>query len=350
MTAIRTWAKRVVDFLAGRLVSACVMTALSLAMIGYVMVNLSVFTVVDGDKSHTVTILSRDPADALLAAGVSLSEDDDYEVEEELLIDIDRAINVRVTVDGSTSLVRLTEGTVADALELAGITLNKFDRISVSTTSPVEEGMNVLVERVKYEEYTVEKTVEFETIKRYTNTLKKGKKLTIENGKNGKTAYTYRKCIVDGKVVDTVLVGKKVVKEPVNRVVLVGTVVGTPMSPCPFDIELDEAGQPVNFKKLFTESATAYFAPPGKGTSIGMKAQVGVVAVDPRKIPYRSKLYIVSPDGSYVYGYAIAGDTGGAMRAGKAIVDLYMNTYEECCQFGRRKMNVYILEYPDKKK
>ena len=350
MTAIRKWTKRVADFLAGRLVSACVMSVLSLAMIGYVMVNLSVFTVVDGDDARTVTILSRNPEDALLAAGISLSDDDDHEVEEEKPIDIDRAINVRVTVDGSTKLVCMTGGTVGDALEMAGVEINKFDQISVSQKTPVKEGLNILVERVAYEEYTVEKSVAYETVKRYTNTLKKGKKLTIQSGSNGKKVYTYRKRIVDGKVVDTELVSTKVAKAPVDRIVLVGTVVGTPMSPCPFDIELNEAGQPVNFKEVFTGSATAYFAPPGKGTSIGLKAQVGVVAVDPRKIPYRSKLYIVSPDGSYVYGYAIAGDTGGAMRAGKAIVDLYMNTHEECCQFGRRKMNVYVLEYPEKKK
>ena len=45
----------------------------------------------------------------------------------------------------------------------------------------------------------------------------------------------------------------------------------------------------------------------------------------------------------YVYGYAVAGDTGGAMMAGEALCDLYMNTEQECMNFGRRTMNLYVL-------
>ena len=55
-------------------------------------------------------------------------------------------------------------------------------------------------------------------------------------------------------------------------------------------------------------------------------------------------MYIVSNDGQVVYGYAVAGDTGGALWAGTAIVDLYYNTYDECCQFGRRDVTIYVLE------
>ena len=56
-----------------------------------------------------------------------------------------------------------------------------------------------------------------------------------------------------------------------------------------------------------------------------------------------TKLYIASPDGSVVYGYAIASDTGGALMSGRVLVDLYYNTLGECVNFGRRQMNVYIL-------
>lgn len=71
-------------------------------------------------------------------------------------------------------------------------------------------------------------------------------------------------------------------------------------------------------------------------------AQVGVVAVDPNIIPYGTKLYITS--GNIVYGYAIAGDTGGAAMAGDILVDVFYDTYDECAAFGRRDMTVYIIE------
>ena len=71
---------------------------------------------------------------------------------------------------------------------------------------------------------------------------------------------------------------------------------------------------------------------------------MGLVAVDPRKIPYGTRLYIVSSDGRYNYGYAIAADTGGALRSGRVLVDLFYNTERECVNFGRRQVKVYILD------
>ena len=50
--------------------------------------------------------------------------------------------------------------------------------------------------------------------------------------------------------------------------------------------------------------STAYTG--GGITATGAPAAVGRVAVNPNVIPYGTKLYIASPDGSIVYGYAIA--------------------------------------------
>ena len=100
----------------------------------------------------------------------------------------------------------------------------------------------------------------------------------------------------------------------------------------------------MNYTRVLTGSGTAYYAPAGALTATGRLARYGVVAVDPDIIPYGSILYIVSNDGQVVYGYAVAGDTGGALWAGTAIVDLYYNTYDECCQFGRRDVTIYVLE------
>lgn len=69
-------------------------------------------------------------------------------------------------------------------------------------------------------------------------------------------------------------------------------------------------------------------------TAIGMRAGKGVIAVDPKIIPLRSKVYIPG------YGIAIAGDTGGAIK-GK-IIDL---GFEDARTAGwsARFIDIYLL-------
>ena len=64
------------------------------------------------------------------------------------------------------------------------------------------------------------------------------------------------------------------------------------------------------------------------------------MAVDKSVIPLGTRMYIVTNDGSVVYGPAVAADTG--VRGN--IVDLYYDTYQQCINFGRRSCTVYILE------
>lgn len=91
----------------------------------------------------------------------------------------------------------------------------------------------------------------------------------------------------------------------------------------------------------YTMEATAYY---GHGiTASGTKPVrnpngYSTVAVDRSVIPLGTKLYIPN------YGYAIAADTGGAIKGMK--IDLFMNTREECYTFGRRNITVHIIEYP----
>ena len=77
-------------------------------------------------------------------------------------------------------------------------------------------------------------------------------------------------------------------------------------------------------------------------TSTGMPMGYGVIAVDPTVIPYGTKMYIESADGKYIYGYAIAGDCGGAIKGKR--VDLFYWSKAQCNEFGRRAVNIYFLD------
>ena len=85
--------------------------------------------------------------------------------------------------------------------------------------------------------------------------------------------------------------------------------------------------------------ASAYLPGDGGGsgvTATGMVARRGVVAVDPNVIPLGSRLYIPG------YGEAIAADTGGAIVGNT--IDLCMESYDEAIQFGRRSVEVYVID------
>ena len=159
---------------------------------------------------------------------------------------------------------------------------------------------------------------------------------------------------MDGKQESKEAVSEEVIKEPVPEVVLKGTMVKEEeTSPAPdysggngtgnvAGTFVDMYGNTVSYSDRMVGECTAYSVPGGT-TSIGMDAVYGVIAVDPNIIPYGTRMYVTSPDGSVVYGYGVAGDTGGACMAGDILADLCYNTIEECSIIGRRDMVVYIL-------
>nr|WP_278244394.1 3D domain-containing protein [Clostridium celatum] len=95
------------------------------------------------------------------------------------------------------------------------------------------------------------------------------------------------------------------------------------------------------YKATYTMEATAYTG--GDYTAMGLKPTrnpngLSTIAVDPSIIPLGSKVYIPG------YGEAIASDTGSAING--YIVDLYLNSYDECVSWGRQYVTVNILAYP----
>lgn len=92
--------------------------------------------------------------------------------------------------------------------------------------------------------------------------------------------------------------------------------------------------------------ATAYYPgdplawKDGKITFLGHKMQRGIVAVDPRIIPLKTRLFIPG------YGYGYAGDTGGFMKGNR--VDLGVNNVKEEKAWMFKNVVVYILENSEK--
>ena len=95
----------------------------------------------------------------------------------------------------------------------------------------------------------------------------------------------------------------------------------------------------MRYTNVMVMEASAYLPTDGGGsciTATGLPATHGVVAVDPDVIPLGTRVYIPG------YGVAIAADTGGMIEGD--MIDLCMEDYDDCIQFGRRDIDVYILE------
>ena len=336
----RVW-KSVCRTIGGRVFAAVLMCAVTLSTVMGVSSRALVYTVNDANGSRVMITLSDAPYLTLEGQDV-MWVDTAVEPEEEEI----PSMSVEIAADGLSTLLQVTdtEATMEQVIQQAGVTIGSLDRVSEDMDAPVTDGMLVQVDRVAYEEYTVTESIPYKTTYRYSGVLKPDSTKVDRAGRNGERVLTYRKSIVNGVVVSTEKVGDEVTKNAVNKVVLRGSSYGTPISQLPsgFDLELDAKNQPLNYSRKIYGSCTAYHG--DHATSTGRKPGVGVVAVDPREIPYGSILWVVSADGKFVYGYAVAGDTGGFIYNSNTVLDLYMDSVAEMNAFGRRNLNVYVIK------
>lgn len=198
---------------------------------------------------------------------------------------------------------------------------------------------------IKVDVKVIEKEVEapFKTIKKKNKELSHKQSRILVQGVNGKNKVKCKEYYAGDKLIKEEVIHVETIVKPIDQVFEEGTK----------DVFTNDRGD-FTARKAIKMVATAYEAGPrstgkrpgdkGYGiTASGARAKRGTVAVDPRVIPLGTKLYIKSlTPGVPDYGFAIAQDTGGAIKGNK--IDLFMNTVWECMQFGRRPVMVYILK------
>ena len=260
---------------------------------------------------------------------------------------------VNLTCDGYSVLYYTTADTYREFIEENKIPLSPDDVVSVNLDDNLTEQNEISITRVASYILEVDEEIPYTSNSINDSSLPMGQTKVSQTGQKGIKRTNYEVVCVDGVEISRTYAGEYVAKEPVNEVVSVGTApVVTTVANTNSNQIATVGGETFNYKKVLTCQATAYdlsFQSTGKYpghpaygiTASGTYAKVGTVAVDPRVIPLGTKMYIVSTDGSVVYGYCTAEDTGGAIKGNK--VDLFYNTTSECLQFGRRSVYVYIL-------
>lgn len=319
----------------------------------------TVYEITLDDTTYTVESYSDEMDDVLDEAGLELSASDCVDTsknkkEDTVQVSITHKQYVTVTCDGAAVSVLTDEGeTVSDVLDQLNIALGKNDLVSEDLDAKVNSGDSIVINRVTITYKKKVKSIPYRSKRVADSSMARGTEGVTQKGVKGKTVYTYELKSIDGGKPTSTLVKTKTTK-PVTKVTSYGTHVSAPSLSSlsqsrDYITNIDDekntittvSGSTYHVKKKMLCSATAYTAPAGSGTATGRRAQVGVIAVDPTVIPYGSKMYIQTSNGTVLYGVAVAGDCGGAVKGN--IVDLYFNSLSECCSFGRRNCNVYIL-------
>lgn len=325
--------------------------AVAFALITTAALSLRLVQVRDGANPPKYLLTLRgDPKFVLSQCGETVGRDDAVEFSgfknNYGSIKILRAFEVSVTADSQTRIVQIAKGTVGDALRKSGIIVGSNDLVNLSLDSPVSQGTNICVQRVSFKTVIKFLPVACTYEKQETPLLKKGNLMVETPGENGQNSITMLQKFVDGVKTDENVIAQAVIRKPKPGTLLVGTARETPISRLePGGMVLTSRGEPTRYSKCLVGRATSYTSRGNHGTASGRKLETGVVAVNPDLIPYGTRLYITTTDGSYVYGNAVAADTGGFVHNGSGVlVDLYFSSTAQANQFGSQNVKVYILD------
>jgi len=131
--------------------------------------------------------------------------------------------NVTLKADGKARSLTTTAGTVADLLGERKLTVRSADVLSVSRGARVTDGLVVALTRVDRKRAAENEAVGFTTRTTTTDSLYKGERKVVTEGRAGLRRAVYRLTYVDGSLFNRRLATATVTRAPVAEVVQVGT-------------------------------------------------------------------------------------------------------------------------------
>lgn len=313
--------------------------------------------------TNSVTVKTRksDVSDVLNEQGITVNATDKLNMPGDTELDGDGEIVVRrgkeitvVTPESEKKVVVTSADTNTALLEAGYVTSNSdeinLDGVNIASSDTVE------IKTVTTDEESEVSEIPFETVYEDSSELYSGEEKVKVEGINGELTKTYSVSrYADGTEKERILISEERSKEPVNKVILKGTKTKPTATPTEKATENKTSSASVSgnsidghkYSKVIEMTGTAYTDSPSENggytvTALGTPLRKGVVAVDPSVIPLGTKVYVVSKDCSYVYGTAVAEDTGGAIKGNR--IDLCIPSAAETDAFGRRSVLVYVLD------
>lgn len=327
------------------------------AFIAILMVTCSVITVNSLKKTVTVSINGKDMkivtykntlADVLSANEITVGPKDkitpsfNNKIKDGEKISIKKAVNVELAIDGKLVDIKTAEDDVAKMLSTEGIAIADVDKVYPSKETMLKEGLRVIVTRVESKLIRESQPVDFATLVKKNDNMEQGTQTIVQEGQLGERVVSTRVIYENGKEVSRYVVKDTIAKKPIQKILSIGTL----------GVIRPSRGGKAYYTKSLTMRATAYTAGyestgkvPGdsgygitaSGTTVRRNPDgYSTIAVDPRVIPIGTRLYV---DG---YGYAVAEDTGGAIKGNR--IDVYFNSNGDARHWGVKWVKVYVLK------
>ena len=229
--------------------------------------------------------------------------------------------SITLVVNDNKKVVSTFKLTVKDLLEENNIIYDEDDKIIPGINSKLKDKMTIKVINItnKIEKQYLD--IPYKTHIVEDENLEKGNIKIDREGQSGKKELLYELVYNDKKLIKKRLIKEEIIKEPIDEIVKKGK-----------KEEIIVTSRGNNSRRMVVE-ATAYV---GDGiTSTGTTPKWGTIAVDPKIIPYGSKVYIPKFNKTF-----IAEDCGGAIKGN--MIDIFMNSNQEAYKWGRQNIEIYI--------
>ena len=225
--------------------------------------------------------------------------------------------------------------TVKDLLKENNIDYDNDDIIYPSLNSKLKDYMEIKITYVQQIEISEHSRIAYKTEVKKDSSLPKGITKITQKGKDGRKTIVYEEVYYDRKLVSRVIDKEIIREQPLKEVVTKGT--GTnymvsSLNSSKYSL-ISNNSSSIKGNKMVV-SATAYSG--GVITATGTRPRWGTIAVDPRIIPYGTKVYIPKFNMTFV-----AEDCGGGIKGSR--IDIFMNSSVECYNWGVRSIEVYIV-------
>jgi uncharacterized protein YabE (DUF348 family)/3D (Asp-Asp-Asp) domain-containing protein len=360
-------------------VTTGILTSSLIGVTGSFVLAKEVTVSVDDQQTVVSGNLFENVGSVLASHGIEVGDDYTLNVDSDTFlvvvdeIEVARKSTGKLMVDDEIINYETGAQTVGDLLEEEGIVLGELDRVEPSKDELLADTSEVNVIRVTVGELPGKVSIPYNTIEQENSNLTVGTRQVTQAGVNGSKSVVERVLFENNEEVLRVTSSEIVTKEAVDEIVQVGTkavevkpvetapvVTEETTQTTPTQVETPVVTTPVETPAVVTPTessvsnnnqtteipegavkmtlnCTAYTAT-GNATASGVMPQANHTIAAWSGLPFGTKVYIPALNTTFTVE-----DRGGAVTQG--IIDIYMDSYEECIQFGRQNLEAYVV-YP----